>query len=152
MDKEYIDKIRETIRVFEREIFYQNTASCCNGVSLAQCHTILEIGNNSEISVSELAQKLDLDKSTVSRTVDGLVKMDIIDRKTPEENRRKALLNLTDEGYQVCESINYSNDSYINDVFEGFSEQDRSVFLELFGKLTENMVQARKNSEEKEGG
>lgn len=148
MEKNYIDNIRKAIRIFEREIFYQNAASCCNGVSLAQCHTLLEIGHNSKISVSELAQKLDLDKSTVSRTVDGLVKMDMIDRKIPEENRRKALLNLTDEGKEVCETINYSNDAYINDVFQGFSEQDRSVFLDLFRKLTDNMVSARRSSEE----
>ncbi len=144
MEKKYINKVRETIRVFEREIFYQNAASCCNGVSLAQCHTLLEIGHNSKISVSELAQKLDLDKSTVSRTVDGLVKMDLIDRKIPEENRRKALLNLTDEGKEVCKTINYSNDAYIEDVLQGFTEQERSNFLNLFRKLTENMVRARK--------
>lgn len=144
MEKKYINKVRETIRVFEREIFYQNAASCCNGVSLAQCHTLLEIGHNSKISVSELAQKLDLDKSTVSRTVDGLVKMDLIDRKIPEENRRKALLNLTDEGKEVCKTINYSNDAYIEDVLQGFTEQERSNFLNLFRKLTENMVRARR--------
>ncbi len=101
MDQKYIQQFREIIRIFEREIFLQNTASCCNGVSLSQCHTLLEIEKNNKISVSELAQNMQLDKSTVSRTVDGLVKMDMVDRVIPDENRRKAILNLTEEGKTV---------------------------------------------------
>ncbi len=48
-----------------------------NGISLAQCHTLLEIEKSHEISISELANTLSLDKSTVSRTVDGLVNINM---------------------------------------------------------------------------
>jgi DNA-binding MarR family transcriptional regulator len=139
MEEKYIHDFREIVRIFEREIYLQNTASCCNGVSLAQCHTLLEIQDSPKISVSELAQNMRLDKSTVSRTVDNLVKMDLVDRAIPEENRRMAILNLTDEGKQVCESINFANDSYIVKVLQDFSETERANFLELFRKLTHNM-------------
>lgn len=97
MNQKYIQQFRECFRILEREIFFQNTASCCNGVSLSQCHALLEIENNDKISVTELAQNMQLDKSTVSRTVDGLVKMDMVDRVIPDENRRKAILNLTEK-------------------------------------------------------
>ncbi|MCK4750392.1 MAG: MarR family transcriptional regulator, partial [Bacteroidales bacterium] len=90
MKKEYIQHFREILRIFDREVFLQNNASCCNGISLAQCHTLLEIEKNSEISVSDLAMNLSLDKSTVSRTVDGLVNIGMVDRVIPKENRRKA--------------------------------------------------------------
>jgi len=145
MDKNYIKHFREIIRIFEREIFLQNTASCCDGISLSQCHTLLEIEKNEKISVSELAQNMRLDKSTVSRNVDSLVKLDFVARVIPDENRRKAILNLKTEGQKVCTSINYSNDSYIENVLQDFSDQDREVFLDLFRKLTLNMVNARKN-------
>ncbi len=144
MNQNYIQQFRETIRILEREIFLQNTASCCNGVSLSQCHTLLEIENNNKISVSELAQNMQLDKSTVSRTVDGLVKMDMVDRVIPIENRRMALLNLTDEGKKVCKTINYSNDSYIENILRDFSDREREEFLKLLGKLTQNMLTVRK--------
>ena len=39
MDKEFIKKLREHLRIFDRELYLQNNASCCNGISLAQCHT-----------------------------------------------------------------------------------------------------------------
>ena len=143
MKKAYIHKFREVLRVFDQELFLQNNASCCNGISLAQCITLLEIEKNSEISVSDLAKNLSLDKSTVSRTVDGLVNINMVNRVIPKENRRLALINLTGSGRQVCSSINYTNDSYIREVLKDFTEEEREEFLSLFGKLTSNMAKLR---------
>lgn len=143
MDKKFIHQFREIIRIFDRELFLQNNASCCNGISLAQCHTLLEIEKSNEISISELANSLSLDKSTVSRTVDGLVNINMVDRIIPDDNRRKAILNLTDNGKQICTTINYSNDSYIKQVLDDFTENEREEFLRLFRKLTCNMAVIR---------
>lgn len=147
MDKKFIHLFRETIRIFDRELFYQNNASCCNGISVAQCHTLLEIEKNHEISVSELATNLSLDKSTVSRTVDGLVNISLVDRVTPKENRRKALLNLTENGRKVCSTINFTNDLYIKTVLKDFTREEREEFLRLFAKLSSNMEELRRSSE-----
>ncbi len=145
MDQKYIHHFRDVIRIFDRELSFQNNASCCNGISVSQCHTLLEIEKNSEISVSELATKLSLDKSTVSRTVEGLVNISLVDRVIPKENRRMALINLTDNGKQVCSTINYSNDSYIEAVLKDFSPEEQEQFLRLFEKLVKNMSEERKS-------
>ncbi len=145
MDQKYIHHFREVIRIFDRELSYQNNASCCNGISVSQCHTLLEIEKNSEISVSELANKLSLDKSTVSRTVEGLVNISLVDRVIPKENRRLALINLTNSGKQVCSTINYSNDGYIKAVLKDFTREEQKEFLRLFEKLSRNMAEERKS-------
>lgn len=145
MNQKYIQQFRECFRILEREIFFQNTASCCKGVSLSQCHALLEIENNDKISVTELAQNMQLDKSTVSRTVDGLVKMDMVDRVIPDENRRKAILNLTKKGEEVSRTISYSNDSYVKNILQDFSDQEREVFLGLLRKLSRNMLMERES-------
>lgn len=143
MKKPYIQKFREILRIFDQELFLQNHASCCNGISLAQCHTLLEIEKNSEISVSDLAKNLKLDKSTVSRTVDGLVNINMVNRVIPKENRRLAMINLTASGEQVCSNINYTNEAYIREVMGDFTEEEREEFLSLFSKLTANMTDYR---------
>jgi len=148
MKKTYIQKFRELLRVFDQELFLQNHASCCNGISLAQCHTLLEIEKNSEISVSDLAKNLSLDKSTVSRTVDGLVNINMVNRVIPKENRRLALINLTGSGKQICSTINYTNESYISEVLEDFTDEEREEFLSLFRKLTCNMSSYRLQKKE----
>ena len=100
--------------------------------------------------MSDLAQKLSLDKSTVSRTVDGLVNIDLVNRIIPQENRRMALIHLTDSGKKVCSSINYTNDSYVNEVLHDFSAEEREQLLKLFSKLAGNMTTLRLRTEEKE--
>jgi len=150
MDKKFIHNFREIIRIFDRELLYQNNASCCNGISVAQCHTLLEIEKSKKISVSELANKLSLDKSTVSRTVDGLVNISLVDRVTPKENRRKAQLNLTDSGTQVCSTINFTNDQYIKSVLKDFTREEREELLHLFKKLSSKMAELRLLSEDED--
>jgi len=80
----------------------------------------------------------------VSRTVEGLVNISLVDRVIPKENRRMALINLTDNGRQVCSTINYTNDSYIEEVLKDITKAEREEFLRLFGKLTRNMAEVRK--------
>ncbi len=143
MAKKFLRHFREIMRIFEREILYQNNDSCCNGVSLAQCYTLLEIENNHKISISELAKNLSLDKSTVSRTVDGLVNIHLVDRIIPKDNRRKAILNLTENGKQVCTTIHFTNDAYIKEVLDDFTEKERKEFFHLFKKLTCKMMDVR---------
>ena len=149
MNQEYIRKLRAILRKFEQEIYFQNHASCCDGISLAQCHTLLEIEKQGEISVTDLAGSLSLDKSTVSRTVEGLHNIQLISRIVPKSNRRLALIDLTESGKKVCTSIHYTNDLYVQEVLHDFTEKEREAFLNLFGKLARNMYTCRiKNEKE----
>ena len=146
MNESYIQEFRRVLRIVDQEMFLQNNASCCEGISLSQCLTLLEIERNREISVSDLAQKLSLDKSTVSRTVDGLVNIDLAKRIIPRENRRMALIHLTDSGKKVCSCINYYNDSYVNAILQDFTKEEQDQLLKLFSKLAANMKTFRAKS------
>ena len=82
-DKNFIQEFRSKLRILDREIEKQlKTETSCCGVSMAQCHTMLELMSNDGISIIDLAKMLELDKSTLSRTVDGLVNAGLIKRKT----------------------------------------------------------------------
>ena len=146
MKKAFIKKFREIIRKFEREIFFLNNDSCCNVVTLAQCYTLMEIENKGNISVSELANCMTLDKSTVSRTVDTLVNMGLINREIPTENRRMTLISLTDAGQKTCDDINSKNDKYIDDNLSILSGEEQIELLKLFEKITHNMILLRKKN------
>jgi len=150
MEIKNIRKFREILRQFDRELFFQNNASCCNGISLAQCHTLLEIENQENISMSVLAKILTLDKSTISRTVDGLVNIGLVNREIPANNRRMSTLSLTEQGKKTCQTINYNNDKYVDGTFEGFSETEQQEFIKLFEKVTQNMSKIRQSTKDKE--
>jgi DNA-binding MarR family transcriptional regulator len=141
-DNQIIKKFRDILRRFEREIFVQSSG-CCSGVTLAQCHTLMEIESKSKESVTELSKTLGLDKSTISRTIDGLVNIGLVDRTIPSENRRMSTLSLTDAGKNICSSINCNNDRYYNEVLAVLTESEQEEILRLFEKITNEMIRLR---------
>lgn len=142
-DKQAIRKFRTILRRFERELFMQKSDSCCNGITLAQCHTLLEIESKGKESLTELAKTLGLDKSTISRTVDGLVNVGLIDRSISPENRRMATIELTDAGKKICQTINKSNDKYFSDTLSVLADSERDELIRLLDKVIGRMVQLR---------
>lgn len=142
-ENQIIKRFREILRRFEREIFVQTNECCCNGVTLAQCHALLEINSKDKESVTELANTLGLDKSTVSRTVDGLVNAGYVDRNIPAENRRTSILQLTESGIEICKSINANNDKYITDTLSVLTEPEKEELIRIFEKITNKMIAMR---------
>lgn len=73
------ETLRELIRILVRDlgILEKSDASCC-GVTITQCHAVVEIGRKGKISLVDLAGLLGLDKSTMSRTINNLVESDLV--------------------------------------------------------------------------
>ena len=151
MEDKFLKKFRELLRLLDRELFFQNISSCCGGLSLAQCHTLLEIEKNKNITITNLAGNLLLDKSTVSRSVENLVQAGYVDRAVPSENRRITTLNLTEPGQKTCQSIKWNNEKYLENAISEFSEKEKKELLKLLDKITMNMIQLRRNSDNSGG-
>ena len=60
-----------------------------------------ELASHGEMAQRELASGTFKDAPTVSRIVDLLVKRDLVFRKADEDDRRKYLLSLTEQGRKV---------------------------------------------------
>ncbi len=99
------------MRAFERSIAVQEK-TCCSGVTLPQCHVLLEIEEKEQATTGQLAKSLNLDKSTLSRTIDGLVNDGQLERLENPSDRRYIPLSLTKKGHETCESINGRSDDY----------------------------------------
>jgi hypothetical protein len=54
--KHTVKTFRELLRRFDRELFMQNCNTCCDGITRAQCHTLLEIESSGKESMTELAK------------------------------------------------------------------------------------------------
>jgi DNA-binding MarR family transcriptional regulator len=135
--------LRELIRILVRSLgmLEKSDASCC-GVTITQCHAIVEIGRKGKISLVDLADLLDVDKSTMSRTVNNLVETGLALRDMDTENRRYVIIQLTEDGQTVFQSIEKSMETYYKDIFSSIPEDKRGQVLESLALLTE----AAKNS------
>ncbi len=130
MTKEGIRDFRRSLRALERQIELALIAQteCC-GVSPAQCHVLLEAEAAGEASVGELAASLELDASTLSRTVDGLVKAGLLARREDPENRRRQLVGLSPAGSLKVGVINALCDRYYEGLLGGLPEAEAAAFL-----------------------
>ena len=140
-----IRKFRDDLRKFERILEVQNSESCCCGVTLSQCHTLMELNDIRTITLNELSQRLELNKSTVSRTVESLVRSELVSRENPAENRRIAVIALTEKGRAVCKQINDGNDQYFRKILSVVPRLELPVFLNSFSKVVHTMIEEDSN-------
>lgn len=138
MDIQRIQVLREKLRLLEREVDdrFRFDSRCC-GLTLAQCHTLLEIGNKGEISLVELASRLSLDASTLSRTINGLVFLGLVNRLASEKDRRYIVISLTDEGRKVFDEIEKTFNKYFSGVLELIPVEKREAVVESISLFSE---------------
>lgn len=130
--------LRELIRLLVRNLglLEKSEASCCE-ITISQCHAIVEIGRIEKLSLNELAELLELDKSTTSRTINNLVDLGLVQREVSPEDRRYITINLTKEGEEIYKNIEDSMDEYYLNIFNSIPEEKRSQVLESLELLTD---------------
>jgi len=144
MEKHGSNYMRELIRILVRNlgILEKSDAACC-GISIAQCHAIVEIGRSGEISLNKLAEILILDKSTMSRTINNLVENGLVIRELHPEDRRFVSIKLSEKGLQVYKDTEGSMAGYYEKIFASIPEEKRGQVLESL-KLIINAVNENK--------
>ncbi len=130
--------------MLERELLFQleGETACC-GVTLAQCHALLEL-SFSEFSLSGLAAAVDLDVSTLSRTVEGLVKARLVERTQDLADRRSVRLVLSAAGRMKVAAIDEMCNRYYTGLFEELSEKDQRCIVRAVGLLAHTMRSRRR--------
>jgi DNA-binding MarR family transcriptional regulator len=138
MDRQKIKLLREKLRILDRESgnVFENQEDCC-GLTTAQCHTLLEVGERGPISLNDLASYLGLDTSTLSRTVQGLVLLGLVDRQSNEKDRRSIVLSLTKAGRKVYDTIEHRYNDYFGRVMDLLPPEQRSSILEGIGAFAD---------------
>jgi len=140
-----IRAFRKSLREFERLNQLLNN-QCCRGITLAQCHVLLEIEELENATTSHLAHNLKLDKSTLSRTVDSLVKMDLVERTENPDDRRYKTLILSSAGRIFCNRINGENDKLYSEVIRKLPSTSKDTILDHFTDLIRAMASCYESS------
>lgn len=133
METEKIMLFRKKLRQLQIKLdeLLKLDGSCC-GVSLSQCYTLLEIGNKKQLSMKELASEMGLDTSTLSRTIDGLVNIGLVDRVQNSDDRRYVTITLTKQGESIYNSIQEYYNIYFMSLFKLMPEEKHQQVIESF--------------------
>jgi DNA-binding MarR family transcriptional regulator len=142
MNQEKATLFIEKLQQLERELSccLKVEIECC-GVSMAQCQALLEIAKKEETSVVEVASGLALDTSTLSRMVNNLVNLGLVNRVLNPEDRRYVSLTLTAQGKKIGSSVETSISNYILKVFELIPVEKQSQVVESVAILADAVYQ-----------
>jgi len=103
--------------------------SCC-GITLAQSHALVEIGNAGTMTLNDLAERLNLDKSTMSRTISNLAAQDLCERAVDPGDRRYVAIRLTAAGNEIYHKIKGDMDAYFDRIYSAIPTDKRSQIVE----------------------
>jgi DNA-binding MarR family transcriptional regulator len=145
MDVEVIRLLRERVRQVQQKLGWsqRNDIQCC-GVTMAQCHALLAIGERTEVSIVELAAVLDADTSNLSRTVDSMVRSGLLDRIVNPQDRRRVSLTLTGEGKKAFDIVEGLFNDYLTRVFEFIPGDKHGQIMESLDLLAGALEQCGK--------
>lgn len=99
------------------------------------------------LTIHKLAEKLYLERSTVSRLVDGLVKAGFVLREVNEQNRREVLLYLTEDGKCSVAEVRLRSIGFFQNVLGVLADEDRREIFNGFQKFTTALYQTRRHSQ-----
>jgi DNA-binding MarR family transcriptional regulator len=94
--------VADLVRVYQ---FRDRDRICCHDISVTQCHALEALVEHGQMRLSELTDRLFLDKSTTSRVVQTLVKKGYVEQRPDAADRRATALHPTGKGRRLCERI-----------------------------------------------
>lgn len=130
-----IARIREKAnRLISDEISRRNL----KGIAPSHGDIMLGLFKNAELTMKELAEYIDRDKSTVTYLVNKLIQLGYVEKKPGIHDRRKSLISLTERGRELRDDIIEISEKLLARVFKSLSDEERDALNELLTRIHEN--------------
>jgi DNA-binding MarR family transcriptional regulator len=105
------------------------------GVSIPEWRVIAILGRFPGLSAVEVAERTLMDKVAVSRAVTKLIKNGRIDRQFADADRRRSILNLSEEGRKVHDEIAPLALQFERELLQDISEADYETYNSILDCL-----------------
>lgn len=150
MEKDRVKLLREKLEQLEPAMSWRmkEEVVCC-GITIAQRQVLTELSQANEICLAQLADKLGLDSSTLSRTTNRMVEAKLVDRITNTCDRRYVSLVLTDKGKKVLDEINSKCNSYYTHILDLIPKEKQNQVIDSIGLLLNAITAYKEQLNEK---
>lgn len=124
MKQQYIDKIRSFNRYYTQVLGLLNKGMLNGDLGISELRVLREIYLNADITSTEIALTLELDKGFLSRIFKRFEKLGLSIRTKSGKDNRSSAITLTDLGRSTYEKIDLDSDAQIKSLFADFSQQE----------------------------
>jgi DNA-binding MarR family transcriptional regulator len=145
VNRDDMEDLRQSVQKFYRLFGFlnQNVTPCGFQLSTSQVFSLQELEDKA-LTIGELAERLLLERSSVSRLIDNLEKNGFVSRALNEENRREVLVSLTNKGRNSLQKVREQSLHYYESILEDVSEYDQQQILTGFKLFTKALEKRRK--------
>lgn len=126
-ERELQERLTEFVRTFG--LHQPDRTPCGQPLSVSEAHALSDVARHQPLSAGELAKRLQLEKSTVSRIIAQLQRRGWIDRTPHTGDRRVALLSLTPAGRKAEAELTEARHRRFSSLLERIPPQERPVVL-----------------------
>ena len=99
---------------------------------------LFQLSIKSEMTMGELSEKINRDKSTTTVLVRKLERDGLVCRNNDENDKRNRLISLTEKGKEFNSAINAISKELIETFYKGFSEEEKKQFFEFLKRIDNN--------------
>lgn len=109
-------------------------------INRTQLRALVFINNNGKITMTDLCERLNIEKGSLTTMVDDLTHKGYLTRTRDLRDRRKYILNLTDEGKLISKDFLEVLGKKLESKFLNINEEDRKLFLESIKNLEQILI------------
>ena len=137
-----ISKIRETSSTF---IISELEKLGIKGIVPSHGEIIVTLIKHRELTMTEIAEKINRDRSTVTTLVKKLNKIGFTATKKNESDHRSNFVFLTSKGKELEEGFNQISKRLYEVQFKGIKEEEKEIFRNVLIKIYDNFKQENQN-------
>lgn len=122
------------------------------GVYQAQHRLLMEISHNPNASQNDIAKSMDVSASTIAVSLKKLERGGYINKEMDEGDNRLNKITITEKGNKVVEQSRQIIESTNQRIFDGFTEEDKSILSFLLQKLNDNLTKMEDEIKQRKRG
>lgn len=129
--------------LFELNKQYLSKFEHCTGISRTRLEILRTLSEGENFTQRDLQNKVNIDPAAITRHLKQLEERGLIVRmKNPDDNRF-SLVRLTEEGKENIGAYCEEKQRITSKILNGFSEQERTLLLNMLKRLLENVNQIK---------
>lgn len=142
-----VAQVRAGSRAMVRELGLLDSRLPDFEISNSQCHALIELEQSGVLTSAALAERLNLDRSSMSRLLKPLLDENLISARQDASDRRKKPLQLTAKGKKKLTRIHRWADQTVRDALAQMSEEHRQQLADGLGSYAKALRQSRRQAE-----
>ena len=101
---------------------------------------ILQILSRGAMTQKELSEKTLKNKASINSLVSNLLKLELVDKKISEKDKRETRVSLNNEGEEVRARVAKIATTSVDEALNGFSNEEIDNLNSLLNRVKENLI------------